>query len=77
MLQSTFDQACLGMSRKLFSLEQFAKFVKARAQLTQEYARNLEKLSQKNPSYLYFEESGVGKIWNQIIQKQSLGKFLL
>jgi len=66
-LMSTFDQACLAVSRKLFSLEQFAKFVKARAQLTQEYARSLEKLSQKSPSFLYFEESGVSKIWNQII----------
>jgi len=27
-------------------------------------------LSQKSPSYLYFEESGVGKMWNQIIHME-------
>lgn len=59
------------MSRKLFSLEQFAKFVKARAQLTADYSRSLEKLSQKSPSYLYFEESGVAKMWNQIIHMEA------
>ena len=69
--QGTFDQACLGLTRKLFSLEQFSKFVKTRAQITTEYARALDKLAQKSASYLYFEESGVCKMWNQIIRMES------
>jgi len=70
-LMSQFDVACLGLSRKLFSLERFAKFIKVRAQLTSEYCRALEKLSQKTPSHLYFEESGVTEMWNQIIHMEA------
>lgn len=42
-----------------------------RSQLTSDYARALEKLAQKSPSYLYFEESGVSKMWNQIIHMEA------
>ena len=42
-----------------------------RSQLTSEYARALEKLAQKSPSYLYFEESGVCRMWNQIIHMEA------
>lgn len=69
--QGTFDQACLGLSRKLFSLEQFSKFVKTRTQITTEYAHALEKLSQKSLSYLYFEESGVCKAWNKLVRMEA------
>lgn len=59
------------MNRKLFSLEQFSKFVKTRAQITSEYAHALDKLSQKSLSYLYFEESGVCKAWNKLVRMEA------
>jgi len=67
-LQGVFPQTCLNLTRKLWSLEQFAKYAAARAKLTQDYAHGLEKLTQKSKgtANLFFEESEISKLWTQI-----------
>jgi len=71
-LQGVFPQTCLNLSRKLWSLEQFAKFATARAKLSLDYAHGLERLSQKTKgtANLFFEESEVSKLWTQILQTE-------
>jgi len=71
-LQSVFPQTCLNLTRKLWSLEQFAKYTAARAKITSEYAHGLERLATKtkSSSNLFFEESEVSKVWTQIQQSE-------
>ena len=71
-LQGAFPQTCLNLTRKLWSLEQFAKYTAARTKLTQDYAHGLEKLASKtkSSSNLFFEESEVCKAWLQIQQAE-------
>lgn len=67
-LLATFPQTCLGLRRKLWSLEQFAKYAAGRARLAGEYARGLERLGQKTAATanVFFEESGVTLLWAQV-----------
>lgn len=69
--QGTFDQVCLGLDRKIGSLEQFTKFIKTRSQITAEYAKGLEKLSTKGAPSVFFEENGISTIMNGLIAAEA------
>jgi len=69
-LQGVFDQVCLGLNRKIGSLDQFTKFIKARAQITTDYAKALEKLAAKPPS-VFFEESGISRAIEKLVATEA------
>lgn len=69
--QGTFDQVCLGLDRKIGSLEQFTKFIKTRSQITADYAKGLEKLSTKGAPSVFFEENGISTIMNGLIAAEA------
>jgi len=56
------------IERKVWSLEQFTKYMKKRTQLTLEYAKSIEKLQQKSNISLFFEESTAREAYNQMIK---------
>ena len=72
-LLGTFPQTCLSLRRKLWSLEQFAKYAAGRARLASEYARGLERLGQKTAATanVFFEESGVTLLWAQVQEAEA------
>ena len=72
-LLGTFPQTCLSLRRKLWSLEQFAKYAAGRAKLASEYARGLERLGQKTAATanVFFEESGVTLLWAQVQEAEA------
>jgi len=72
-LMAAFDQTCANMTQKFLAVEQFAKFIGSRAKLTLDFAKGLERLNQKGSTIqeINAEETGVEKMWTQIISVET------
>ena len=59
----------MALSRKLWSLEQIAKYFKQRASITSDYAKSLEKLASRDLS-LVFEETYITNIMTKTAESE-------
>ena len=69
-LLGNFTAVSLGLTRKVWATDQFCRFMKAKASLTLEYSQKLEKLAQKFPPTIWFEETGLAQLWTAMVKTE-------
>eukprot|EP00727_Mastigamoeba_balamuthi_P006174 m51a1_g2176 hypothetical protein (772) ;mRNA; r:81111-84047 len=65
-LLGAFASVCLGLERKIWSLQQMAEFVDRRSKIARDYARSLEKMLQRAPSVMWT----VLEMWSTLVQTE-------